>query len=124
MNPETLQTAQFLIFIIQLALLIAFFVLIADVRSIKNKMGAGAFAKRTDIKRALEKAEFMDNKDEVLSLYKELAFSEVNHPSKPVKEFQLEDLKEIAAEIKNCDGVIPSGLKSAITRLESKVNKK
>jgi hypothetical protein len=124
MNPETLQTVLFITFLIQITILIAFFVLVADVRSIKKKMGAGNHAKRSDLFKALKKAKFVDNKDDIVSIYKELAFVEVNFSEDPIESTRLKNLEEIASEIKNHGGEIPLGLNVKITELQSKVNKK
>ncbi|PRY96709.1 hypothetical protein BY457_11493 [Marinilabilia salmonicolor] len=124
MNPDTLQTVVFVTFLIQVAILIAFFVLVNDVRAIKKKFGADRLSQKTALLKALEKAKFMNKKDEIVSIYKELAFFEVNTPSEPSKKYQLFDLEEFAEEIKNHGGEIPSGLSEKISELQSKVNKK
>jgi predicted Holliday junction resolvase-like endonuclease len=121
MNPDTLQMV---LFLIQLALLIAFFVLVADVRAIKKKLKANSYTKKTDLTKDLEKAKFMDNKDEIVSILKDMAYSEVNYPLQSIKTEFLKNLEEIAGEIKNYGGEIPSGLNEKITELQGQVNKK
>jgi len=121
MDSETIRIILIAVLLIQLAVLISFFVMVNDIRAIKKKIRAGSYTNKTNLLKELEKAKFLDYNDEILSLYKELAYMEITFPDSSIESLRLKKLEEIASEIESYGGKIPSGLSDTISSIKSRV---